>query len=467
MELDKNILSKYLSLSCARDIDFADIFIEDWQTLNVQMRDREFKSITPGASSGLGIRLVKGLQTFYVSTGDVSEKGLGIASGEVRNIAGAGSSDDNINIALRDNEIKRFDLGEPTFSVSLQDKLDYIKKGSDFAWAYSDRVVQVIARYNEYLRRITILNLDGEYTREDRNITEYVLSVVVSDKGKSFVSTDGFGVYDDSSIYQRHKPEDIAKGICDIAMRMLYARPSPAGEMTVVVGNGSGGTGAVFHEACGHGLEADFIRKGISVYRDKVGKNVASPIVSIIDDPTIERKKGSYVYDDEGVLGQKTYAIEKGILRNYLSDRLSGKYTGVYTGNGRRENFRYQPIPRQSNLYLDKGESRPDEIIQSVKKGLFVKSVGGGIVDSAKGDFSFNVHEGYIIENGKLTEPVRGAVLTGNGPKVLREIDMIADDLEFSSGLGGCGKVNQFVPADMGCPTLRIPSIIVGGTEKR
>ncbi len=465
MEIDKRILLRHLSSSADRGTDLADIFIEDWQTLNIQMRDREFKSITPGASSGLGIRLVKDSQTYYVSTSDVTEKGLESAAREARNISAVNSSDRTVS--LKNNEIRRFDLKEPTFSVSLQDKLDYIKRGNDFAWNYSDKIVQVIVGYYEYLRKITLLNLDGDFIKEDRNITEFKISVVVKDKGKSFISTDGFGVYDDASIYTRHIPEDIAKKVCDVALTMLYAKPSPAGEMTVVVGNGSGGTGAVFHEACGHGLEADFIRKGISVYRDKVGKNVASPIVSIIDDPTVERKKGSFVYDDEGTLGQKTYAIEKGVLKNYLSDRLSGKFTGKCTGNGRRENFRYMPIPRQSNLYLDRGPDRPDEIIESVKKGLFVKSVGGGIVDSAKGDFSFNVHVGYIIENGKLTEPVRGAVLTGNGPKVLREIDMIADDLEFSSGLGGCGKVNQFVPADMGCPTLRIPAIIVGGTEKR
>lgn len=465
MELDKNFLSKQLSLSCDRDIDIADVFIEDWKTLSVQIRDKEFKSITPGASSGLGIRLVKGLNTYYVSTSDISEQGYSKASKEIRDISKTGKS--SVNIALKDHKVKRFDLGADTFSIPLQDKLDYIKRGNDFAWNYSDKIVQVIVGYSEYLRKIAILNVDGDYIKEDRNITEFKISVVVCDHNKSFMSTEGFGVYDDSSIYDKHHPEEIAKKVCDVALRMLYAKPSPAGEMTVVVGNGSGGTGAVFHEACGHGLEADFIRKGISVYRDKISKEVASPIVSIIDDPTVEKQKGSYVYDDEGTPGEKTYAIEKGVLKNYLSDRLNGKYTGVCTGNGRRENFRFMPIPRQSNLYLDKGDNDPQEIIESVKKGLFVKSVGGGIVDSAKGDFSFNVHEGYIIEDGKLTEPVRGAVLTGNGPKVLKEIDMIADDLEFSSGLGGCGKVNQFVPADMGCPTLRIPAIIVGGTEKR
>lgn len=465
MEIDKNILCRYLSSSAGKDTDLADIFIEDWQTLNIQMRDREFKSITPGASAGLGIRLVKDMQTYYVSTSDVTEKGLASAAGEAKNISALNST--GRNIVLKENKLRKFDLAGNTFSVSLQDKLDYIKRGSDFAWNYSDKIVQVIAGYYEYLRKITLLNLDGDFIREDRNITEFKISVVVRDQGRSFISTDGFGVYDDASIFIKHKPEDIARSVCDVALTMLYAKPSPAGEMTVVVGNGSGGTGAVFHEACGHGLEADFIRKGISVYRDKVGKAVASPIVSIIDDPTIEKKKGSFVYDDEGTPGQKTYAIEKGVLKNYLSDRLSGKFTGKCTGNGRRENFRYMPIPRQSNLYLDSGPNKAEEIIESVKKGLYVKSVGGGIVDSAKGDFSFNVHVGYIIENGKLTQPVRGAVLTGNGPKVLREIDMIADDLEFSSGLGGCGKVNQFVPADMGCPTLRIPAIIVGGTEKR
>jgi len=465
MTVDKQTLQDVLARSLVKGIDLADIFVEEWQTMNIQMRNNMFKSITPAGQKGAGIRLVKGLETYYCSTGDLDTDSLMTAAGEVAGMSKlepAGRS-----IAIGEHKQEAFELADSTFTLPLADKLAYVQQGNDFAWNYSDKVVQVIVSFSEYIRAIQLLNLDGHWVKENRNIIEFRVSVIVKDQGKSFMATEGFGAYDDVTVFQRRQPDQVAKDACDLALRMLYAKPSPAGEMPVVIGNGAGGTGAVFHEACGHGLEADFQRKGISVYRNQLGRQVASPLVSIIDDATIPRRKGSFKYDEEGTPGQKTYAIKQGVLNTYLTDRINGKDLDRYTGNGRRENFRYPPVPRQSNLYVDKGAHKKDEIIASVDKGLYVKRVGGGIVDSAKGDFSFNVLEGYLIEAGKLTEPVRGAVLTGNGPRVLKEIDMVADDLELGNGMGGCGKVNQFVPVDMGCPTLRIPRMIVGGTGSK
>lgn len=244
---------------------------------------------------------------------------------------------------------------------------------------------------------------------------------------------------------------------------MLEAEKAPAGEAAVVLSSSAGGT--MIHEAIGHGLEADIIQKGASKYCGKISKKIASPLITVIDDPTLPNKRGSYRFDDEGNPSRKTILVKGGILKSYLYDYLTAKKDKINpTGNGRRESYHYRPIPRMSNTYIASGKSDPEEIIKSTKKGLFVKKMGGGQVDSVNGDFVFEVEEGYLIEDGKITKPVRGATLIGNGPEILKEIDMVGNDLGFE--IGTCGKEGQGVPISDGQPTLRIPKIIVGGTQK-
>ncbi len=244
---------------------------------------------------------------------------------------------------------------------------------------------------------------------------------------------------------------------------MLEAQKAPRGEMTVVLSSSAGGT--MIHEAIGHGLEADIVQKKASKYCGKIGKEIASPLITVIDDPTLPNKRGSYRFDDEGNPSQKTVLVENGVLKSYLYDYLTAKRDRINpTGNGRRESYHYRPLPRMSNTYIAPGESDPEGIIKSTKKGLFVKKMGGGQVDSVNGDFVFEVEEGYLIEDGKITKPVRGATLIGNGPKVLREINMVGNDLGFE--IGTCGKEGQGVPISDGQPTLRIPRMIVGGTKR-
>jgi len=263
-------------------------------------------------------------------------------------------------------------------------------------------------------------------------------------------------------LFDLHPPEKVAEVAAKRSLLMLSARQAPMGRMPVVLSSEAGGT--MIHEAIGHGLEADLAQQGLSVYSKKIGEKVASPLITVVDDPTLPQRRGSYAFDDEGVVSQRTILVEEGILKGYLYDRLTALKDRVRsTGNGRRESYQQKPIPRMSNTMILPGKMSPDEIIHSVEKGLFVKKMGGGQVNTVNGDFVFEVNEGYLIEKGSIGEPVRGAILIGNGPRVLKEIDLVGNDLGF--GIGTCGKDGQGVPVGDAQPTLRIPEIVVGGQE--
>jgi TldD protein len=285
--------------------------------------------------------------------------------------------------------------------------------------------------------------------------------VVAKEKEILQTGTETKGGFIGWEIFDEFSPEEIATIAAKRAILMLEAQKAPAGEMTVILSSSAGGT--MIHEAIGHGLEADIIQKGASKYCGKIGKKIASSLITVIDNPTLPNKRGSYRFDDEGNSSQKTILVENGVLKSYLYDYLTAKKDKIKpTGNGRRQSYHYRPIPRMSNTYIAPGKTDPKKIIKSVKRGLFVKQMGGGQVDTVTGDFVFEVEEGYLIEDGKITKPVRGATLIGNGPEVLREIDMVGNDLGFE--IGTCGKEGQGVPVSDGQPTLRIPKIIVGGT---
>ena len=264
-------------------------------------------------------------------------------------------------------------------------------------------------------------------------------------------------------IFDFHPPEEVAEVAAKRSLLMLSARKAPGGRMAVVLSSEAGGT--MIHEAIGHGLEADLAQQGLSVYSKKIGERVASPLITVVDDPTLPQQRGSYPFDDEGVPSRRTLLVEAGVLKNYLYDRLSALKDGVEsTGNGRRESYQHKPIPRMSNTMIVPGRMKAEEIIRSVDKGLFVKKMGGGQVNTVNGDFVFEVNEGYLIEKGSVSDPVRGAILIGNGPQVLKEIDMVGDDLGF--GIGTCGKDGQGVPVGDAQPTLRIPELVVGGQQE-
>ena len=291
---------------------------------------------------------------------------------------------------------------------------------------------------------------------------QFRAQVVAADGNVTQFANEGFGGRLGLELFDANDPLALARTVAEAAVRMLDARPAPAGEMMVVVCNGWGGV--LFHEACGHAMEADFIAQGGSAYAGKVGQRVANPLITYVDDGTLPGRRGSLRFDDDGTPAQRTVLVEAGIQRDYMYDLVEARRAGrASTGNGRRESFRHLPMPRMTNTFILAGPHDPDEIVQSVKHGLYVKSMAGGQAELAKGDFVFNVTEAYLIEHGKLTAPIRGATLMGNGPAVLSEIDMVGNDLALDPGMGTCGK-GQSAKVSVGQPTVRIPRITVGGT---
>jgi TldD protein len=309
-----------------------------------------------------------------------------------------------------------------------------------------------------------LFNSDGIWTEDDRNFIEFGCQVVAERNGLLQNVRSGIGGQVGLEFLERRNPVDLARELAESAVIMLDSHPAPAGETTVVITNGWGGV--LFHEACGHALEADFITNGASAYAGKIGQQVASPLITAIDDGTLPGRRGSLRFDDEGTPAQRTILIEKGILKEYMWDLTEARRVGrASTGNGRRQSYQHMPMPRMTNTYIDAGVHDPQEIIESVKQGIFVKHLGGGQADFASGDFVFSVTEGYLIENGRLTVPIRGATLVGNGPATLKQIDMVGTDLALDPGFGNCGK-GQSARVSVGQPTVRIPKLTVGGTEQ-
>jgi TldD protein len=312
---------------------------------------------------------------------------------------------------------------------------------------------------------VWIYNSEGLCVEDDRSFVEMVTVVIAQKNGTLQRSFDAFGGQVGLELLDRNDPVAGTKEAAASAVKMLDAKPCPAGEMTVVLPNGWGGV--LFHEACGHQMEADFITKGSSTYANKVGEQVAAPIITAIDDGTIPGRRGSLRFDDDGTPSQRTVLIEKGILKEYMWDKVEARRVGreASTGNGRRESFRHMPLPRMTNTYIDQGEHDPQEIVESTESGIYIKQMGGGQADITRGDFTFMATEAYQIEKGKLTTPLRGANIMGNGPKVLMEIDMVGNDLALDPGRGMCGK-GQAARVSVGQPTIRIPKVTVGGTDE-
>lgn len=453
-------LEQVLFAALAQGGDFADIYIERKDATGIKCEADKIERIQSGVDYGAGIRVVFNDRTAYAYTNDVSLEGL-LRSAEVASKAVKNSVQD-ITICLKQMQL---DTVSPIKSlpgdIPVEEKVSLVERGNVVARGYDKRVRQVTVAYGDSLRDITIANSKGLFVQGQTIRTRLVASVVVSD-GKIIQTgyeaaggTAGFEYYSDYI-----SPEEICRNAAARAVLMLDSRHAPAGRMPVVMAGEAGGT--MVHEACGHGLEADLVQKELSVYAGKTGKKVASDLITVFDDATVPNKYGSYSFDDEGAAGQKTVLIEKGILQTYMYDFLSGRRDKkASTGNGRRESYKHKPIPRMSNTCIAPGEYDPDEIVARTARGLFVKKMGGGQVNTTNGDFVFDVSEGYLIENGKVTAPVRGATLTGNGPEVLGTIDLVGGDLGW--GIGTCGKDGQGVPVSDAQPTIRIPEIIVGG----
>ncbi|MCU0497533.1 MAG: TldD/PmbA family protein, partial [Anaerolineae bacterium] len=414
-----------------------------------------------GADQGAGIRLFFGDLVTYAYTDDLSEASL-LRAAEAARAAG------NANQGLRMIDLTEqksplhYPIEKAFDTLSISDKAAILGRVDQVARGYDARVRQVRAGYTEERRHVWIYNSDGIAVEDDRYFVEFRVAAMAQNGQLIQTANEGFGGQLGLELFDRHDPIALAQRISETAVQLLDARPAPAGEMTVVVCNGWGGV--LFHEACGHQMEADFITKGTSAYAGRIGELVANPIVNAYDDGTLPGRRGSMRFDDEGTPAARNPLIENGKLIDYMWDLTEARRAKRRsTGNGRRESFRHLPMPRMTNTYIDAGPHDPQEIIASVQKGIYIKSMAGGQADIARGDYVFNATEAYLIEDGKLTAPVRGATIAGNGPKTLMQIDMVGNDLALDPGQGMCGK-GQVARVSVGQPTVRIPVAMVGGT---
>lgn len=454
---------KVIKTALKKGGEFADIFVEDTSNTSVVAEENRIEKVIAGRDRGCGIRVIANFKTYYAYTNDLTEKGLIEAAEIVANGVKEGKQAGGIGL-MKKEAAPGFDIKKRPSDIPLSDKVAFVNRGNKTAWAYDKRIRQVRVMYGDGSRESAVINSLGEWIEETRTGTLFVCSAVSKDGDVIQTGYESLGGAAGIEIFDENPPEKVAEIAADRAIMMLGARRAPGGKMGVVLSSEAGGT--MIHEAVGHGLEADLALQKLSVYSGKIGEKVAASIITVFDDATIPYKRGSFFFDDEGSPAEKTVLIENGILKSYMYDRLNAMRDKdrKSTGNGRRESYHHRPIPRMTNTIIAPGKDNPESIVRSLDKGLFVKKMGGGQVNTVNGDFVFEVTEGYLIEKGKIGEPVRGATLTGNGPEVLMTIDMVGTDLGF--GIGTCGKDSQGVPVSDAQPTLRIPEIVVGGDVK-
>ena len=445
--------------------DFAEVFVEDRRTSAARLDDRRVEELTSGRDRGAGIRVVVGDTTGFAHTSDLSEAGLGRAA-EVAAAAARGGGGGVRTVALTATSAPRpYDARIRPEDVAKRRKVELLLRADDAARSGAAAVKQVSAGYADSHRRVQIANSDGLLASDEVVRTRFgVSAVAVGDTGmqtgyEGVARTMGFEIFDELDV------EAVAGRATARALAKLAARPAPSGNVPVVIAAGRGAV--LFHEACGHGLEADHIEKQSSVYHGRVGETVASPYVTLVDDGTMGSEWGAFAIDDEGRPAQRNVLIDHGVLTDYMWDFLrSRKADRPSSGNGRRQSYQDLPMVRMTNTYLLGGTEDPEEIVRQTPHGVYVASMGGGQVTPATGDFVFGMTEAYLIENGEITHPLRDANLIGNGPEVLRSIDAVADDFAMAAGGGMCGKNGQSVPVGMGQPTLRVTAVTVGGTAR-
>ena len=458
--LSKENLEEILSVALKSGADFAEIFLEDTQSTSISCEDDKIEKIASGIDSGAGIRLIAGKQMAYITSTDISFEALiKCADTASRSIAGKNKG---IKFELRPR-IANFQVTDEKLvrpgEIGTEVKVEKVMRLNKTARSFGDKIKQVTVRYGDSNQAVTIANSEGVYVEDNRIRSRYFINVIAAKVGALQTGYEAPGIAGGFELFDLYPPEEYAAKAAERALRMLDAPHAPAGIMTAVLSSEAGGT--LIHEACGHSLEADFIMKGTSIFGGKVGKQVASSLITVIDGASMPGRFGSYRYDDEGTPSQETILIDNGILKAFMSDKFTAQQVGIpASGNGRRESFRSKPVPRMTNTIIAPGKMDPAEIIASVKDGILVKRMGGGEVNVTNGDFVFEVSEGYLIENGHIKYPVRGAILTGNGPKVLQIIDMVGSDLGWQTGV--CGKYDH-VPVGDAQPTIRIPELIVGG----
>ncbi len=459
--LDRRVLSDVLATALRRGGDFADIFVENRATTMVSREDNRIERVKTGTDRGAGVRVISGDTTAYAYTNKITADELIKAADVASRAAEVAARDISIDLKSVSPTID-LDIAVMPDTVPIDDKVAVVSAADAAAREVDGRIKQVMVVYGDVIQDVTIANSLGRLVEDRRVRTRLSVNAVAADGGQIQTGFEAIGGTQGFELAKRDACEAMAREAARRAIAALEAKPAPAGRMPVVMAGAAGGT--MVHEACGHGLEADLVQKGLSVYAGRKGEQVAASGVTVIDDGTMPRRYGTLRFDDEGFPAQRTVLIADGVLKGFMYDYLTaGRDKVDTTGNGRRESFEHKPIPRMRNTYIAAGKEDPAAVIGSVKNGLLVKKMGGGQVNTVNGDFVFDVAEGYLIRDGKVAHAVRGATLAGNGPEVLRRIDMVGSDLGFS--IGTCGKDGQGAPVSDAQPTIRIPEIVVGGTD--
>ncbi len=456
-------LEAYLGEALSQGGDYADLYFEYLATTSISIDEGIVKSASQGVSLGVGVRVISGERTGYAYSDDLSPEKIRKAARVAACIASGPSRVEKAGLQTVPGHDLYPVVTAPTESP-LSERVELVKRADRAARAYDSRVFQVQATYADSLRHLLIASSDGQLSTDRQPLARLGVAVLAREgDGPPQRGYSGGGGRAGLEFFLKDKtPEHFAREAARQAIVQLQAGDAPAGEMTVVLA--PGWPGILLHEAVGHGLEADFNRKGVSAFSGRIGERVASELCTVVDDGTLRHRRGSLNVDDEGTPSARNVLIENGVLRGYLQDKLSARLLRVRpTGSGRRESYQHIPMPRMTNTFLLAGESDPEEIVRSVGRGLYCKNFGGGQVDITSGNFVFSASESYLIEDGKLTRPVRGASLIGNGPEALRWVSMVGRDLELDEGIGICGKEGQSVPVGVGIPTVKIDRMTVGG----
>ncbi len=460
--LDGNQLETVFGQMMMHRIDYADLYFQYTRSESWSLEEGIVKSGSFNIDQGVGVRAVTGEKTAFAYSDDISLAALTSAAEATRAIARQGQAG-RTQVVQRAAGHNLYVPHDPLGSLDDRAKVELLERVERHARALDPRVAQVMAFLAGEYEVVLVARSDGALAADVRPLTRLSLQVIVEQDGRREQGSAGGGGRFDYAYFTDDVLKDYAKKAVDQALVNLEARPAPAGTMTVVLG--PGWPGVLLHEAVGHGLEGDFNRKGTSAFSGRIGERVAAPGVTVIDDGTIARRRGSLNIDDEGQPTQRNVLIENGVLKTYMQDSLNARLTKVPpTGNGRRESYAHIPMPRMTNTYMLNGERTREEIIASVKDGIYAVNFGGGQVDITSGKFVFSASEAYMIENGKVSYPVKGATLIGNGPDALTRVAMIGNDMALDTGVGTCGKEGQSVPVGVGQPTLRIDGLTVGGT---
>ncbi len=460
IDMDKDILSKIISKALEKGGDFADVYLENRISRQIVMEESRFKSGLYGISQGAGVRVISGNKTGYAYTDEITREKLLRAAEVASYVARNGTRIKPVNIS--EKKYPSFvTVKQPLGEVADEKRIEIMKRADQAARDYDPRIKMAMVDYNDEIRGRVIATSEGIYLRDELPLLFFIVQAMSDDGRARHMARERISNHSGFEMFENVTPEIVARNAGREAIAMLAAEEAPAGIMDVVMQNGWGGV--LVHEAVGHPLEADNIAKGIGTFTGKMGQKVANDCFTMVDDGTLPNFRGTLNYDDEGTESKRNVLIENGILKGFMTDILSARQLSIArTGNGRRESFRYIPIPRMTNTFIDNGKDKPEDILSSTKKGIYVQSLSGGSVNPVTGVFNFTCREAYMIENGKKTNPIKGATLIGSCMDVISNIDAVGNDLDFGPGI--CGK-GQAAEVTAGQPTVRIRGINVGGSK--